>query len=108
MGVATTVGKVDVTALQWLQIEDDSGRVYLYKKGKEAALNAQVHVHCDYSSWPAIRAVLVRDNDGNVFLQQEEPGLPKQIVVNYFTKSPAPGAPFLSGWESKLEYDGEV
>jgi hypothetical protein len=105
MSVAKQVLNVETTNLDWLEIEDEEGKVYRYLKGKTVPDGSPVHVTWDLNGI-AMRAKVARGTDGKVLLRQDDPGLPQQINVYYTTPLQfTPGTATRSGWQSILEYN---
>src|SRR5262249_4864608 len=84
MSVAKRVSDVERTTLNWLKIDDEDGNVWRYGK-RGNIISDVIHLECEYFGKASIRATLLRDEDGKPVLRQEEPGLPREIVVEYIT-----------------------
>jgi hypothetical protein len=106
MSVAKTVGNVEPQLL-WLEIEDEDGGVWKYHKRGPAPSGAVCHVSHQWHGGSQIRAALARDAKGQAILRQDEPGLPKKIVVDYCQPNPPSPFPVVSSWNALLEYEQE-
>jgi hypothetical protein len=84
MVVANRVSAVEPNNLDWLEIENEEGVKYRYFKGERATSLAVVHVRTarghDIALWAPVLETDSRA--GLVVLRQEEPGLPRKIVVD--------------------------
>lgn len=89
--------------MEWLVIEDHSGREWRYQRHGplDVAEPAQLEGH--YARGEPIRAVLVRDSDGHVALHGNGVAMPQSIVVSHVED---PTSPLLSllGLSPKEEY----
>jgi hypothetical protein len=83
MSTAKQVKDIEPSRLDWLTIEDDTGRVWRYRRlgTVDVAEIAQVEGHL--KNGRPIRANLIRDNDGHPLLRQNAPGLPSTTIVEY-------------------------
>src|SRR5580704_15206497 len=98
MSAAVKIGNVEPKQLDWLEIQDDNGTTHRYVKGESVSENRVCHVTGTYNGSPPIVAGLARDSASDPILQQDEPGLPETIVVDYIS-----GASGLAYWQGKVE-----
>jgi hypothetical protein len=105
MSVAKSVGNVEPSQLDWLEVQDEDGKVYRYEKRGNAPNGLAKHVEGQWNGGPQIRAALVRDAGGEAILRQDDPGLPKSIGVEYVSPQPTtPGPVMAMAWYGLLEY----
>ena len=102
MAVARSVERCERKNLDWLEIRDDAGEVWRYGKRRLAPGSAGVHLTWRFDEEKRLRAILVREKDGTTLLRQAEPGLPDNMVVDYFEIPAIPWAQAARG--GKYEY----
>lgn len=90
--------------MEWLDIEDDAGRIWRYRRGGALDLAEPAEVEGHFTRGQPTRAVLVRDADGHVLLQGDGDRLPRTTVVEHVDD---PTDPMLSilGLSPKEEYE---
>ncbi len=108
MSVAKSVAELEPKELDWLDVEDEDGKKWRYRRGSIAA-DVPAHVQSRYFGRSrTLRAVLVRGPDGRPVLWQEEPGLPQKIVVEYTAPAGKAAAEEAAACrQGKLEYERE-
>src|SRR5262245_5719006 len=104
MAVAKLVRQVKPMNLDWLEIEDEEGVRYCYAKRDQATSFDVVHVGWKPSR-SALRAGLIRGADGRVVLRQDEPGLPKTIIVDWAESAGGSPLPMRAFWGGEYEYE---
>jgi hypothetical protein len=80
VAVATNIVRIDISALAWLEIEDDAGHVWHYHHWS-AAEPCQIHVIVHRVGKQFANPSLVLDGQGNAFLRRDGPGLPQSALV---------------------------
>lgn len=105
MAVAKLVSEVEPNNLAWLEIEDEDGVKYRYHKRERLESFTELHVEGAHTARGGRAVVLVRENNGQVVLRQERPGLPNKIAVDWSVPNVAPQGPFPFGanWERVRE-----
>jgi hypothetical protein len=83
MAAARAVKEIESNKLDWLTIEDDTGRVWRYRRVNVVDLAEPVDVEGHLKHGQPFRASLVRDNDGHPSLRQDGPGLPHSLVLEF-------------------------
>lgn len=106
MATAAEVTEVERDKLEWLVIKDDQGNSWKYMKTNVAAdIDCQVHVDHHPLGDGGFRAAIARDRDGKAFLQQDGPGLPDTIIVDYTEGPTVRGyVAAMAWWHCPLEY----
>jgi hypothetical protein len=89
--------------LEWLAIEDNAGRVWTYRRGKSLDLAEPAQVEGHFAKGGAVRAVLVRDDDGHVMLHGDGSGMPRSICVEH-VEDPHSAMLSILGLSPKEEY----
>jgi hypothetical protein len=91
----------DVPNLAWVEVVDRAGVKYRYVQRTLAPAGAILHVGygvvgTNQAGNPLLVLRLERDQQGNVLLRQDGPGLPEKIVVIVRDRQ---------GWEGLYEYE---
>ncbi|HEX3151216.1 MAG TPA: hypothetical protein VHR66_24270 [Gemmataceae bacterium] len=89
--------------MEWLVIEDQSGRDWRYQRNGPLDIAEPAQLEGHYARGEPIRAVLVRDADGHVAIRGAGTAMPHSIVVSHVDD---PTSPLLSilGLSPKEEY----
>lgn len=103
MSNARQINEIEPTRIDWLTVEDDTGRVWRYRRIGKADLAEAPQVEGHLKQGRPLRANLVRDNDGHPSLRQDGPGLPQTMIVEYIED---PSNPMITalGLPGKAEY----
>jgi hypothetical protein len=83
MAAARAIVEIEPKTLAWLTVEDNTGRVWRYRRVGEVDLAEPVDVEGHLKHGHPFRANLVRDNDGHPSLRQDGPGLPRVLMMEY-------------------------
>lgn len=83
MSAAKAVVEIEPNQMEWLTIEDDTGRVWRYRRVGALDLAEPVEVEGHLVSGRPFRASLVRDNDGHPLLRKDGPGLPRVLALEF-------------------------
>lgn len=83
MAAARAIVEIEPKTLDWLTIEDNTGRVWRYRRVGQVDLAEAVDVEGHLKRGQPFRANLVRDNDGHPSLRQDAPGLPRTLMLEY-------------------------
>ena len=75
--------EIEPNRLDWLSIEDDTGRVWRYRRVGALDLAEPVEVEGHLVRGQPFRANFVRDNDGHPLLHEDGPGLPRVLALEF-------------------------
>lgn len=103
MAAARAIVEIEPKTLQWLTIEDTTGKVWRYRRVGQADLAEPVDVEGHLKRGHPFRANLVRDNDGHPALRQDGPGLPRELILEYI-EDPTNSYLTALGLPGKAEY----
>lgn len=103
MAAAKAIREIEPKRLDWLTVEDNTGRVWRYRRVAAVDLAEPVDVEGHLKHGLPFRAALVRDNDGHPSLRKEGSGLPQELILEYIED---PGNLYLTalGLPGKAEY----
>jgi hypothetical protein len=76
LAIAKQVREYEPIGVDWLKIEDDTGKVWRYDRIGETDLTSPPHVFC-WLDGGRLMVNLARRHDGEADLRQDEPGLPE-------------------------------
>ena len=104
MAIAKQVLDYEPTGVDWLKIEDDTGKVWRYDCTEETNLTSPPHVFCGLDEG-RLTVKLACRRDGKAVLRQDEPGLPERIIVEILQETFGPPMNLvIGGQQGRLVY----